>query len=241
MHDYEKPLIDATIYYYDIEYKRETAQKVLDILKRHNLFPPEKICLGPLTRNKYLFASDQTEKQFVDAYAEKDVFLIDMASAPFAKPGNLWEVHWTLTYCKGSDYDGTGKFMPWNILTISSTHGRMHDPLNYEQFFSAAKELIELLDPFYANIDDVSNSVKLMRKSCEKHFSPDHVQQIYWGNYFGKQFCENIGREKIMNIPVTHIEPIGQGIYFTLTNSVFDFSSRECDIFRKAIKQSLKL
>lgn len=233
-----KPMIGATVFYYDTDYKRETAEKVLAILKKHNMFPSELIYAGKLTNNKYEKINGQAEELFSFAYSAKDVLEIDVANDKYGT--DYWRVLWGLTYLKNSRIVGAKAFFPWNTLTIHSAYDRLKDKEKYESFINCVKDLIKALNPFYASIDDVGNKNILLNNAREQYFVPERIQTIYWGNYFGEAHCEKYGFEKIMRLPDVAVEQVGNGIYFSLTESVFDFSSKEVRTKRKAIAKFLQ-
>ena len=239
---YEKPIIKASIFYYDIEYSRDTAIKVLQILEKYNMYPPEKICADLLTNNKFICASEQTKDLFVQAYSEKGVLGVDMASGNSRKVADYWRVNWGFTFYKEKKLAVKNpKFMPWNVLSIHSTHGRLNDNDIYLDYLNCVKELIVILNPFYASIDDIDNKVKLLNQTREPHFVPNSIQQIYWGNYFGEQQCLQYGLDKIGNNEMGIVEKIGKGILILLTDHVLEYDSKECKQNRNKIKSYLKL
>ena len=236
--DFEQPIIKCSIFYYDTEYNKHTAERVLDILEKYNFFPPEKFYAEGLTKNRFIRTSEQTKEVMIQAYNEKDVFGVDMSSGDSRKVIDYWRVEWNFTFHKSKKtIDST--FKPWNILSIHSTHGRFNDPLMYEVYFDCIKELIKFLDPFYASVDDVDNKVKLMDLTGETHFVPKRIQQIYWGNYFGAIHCESFGYDKVCNIPAKNVEKIGAGVFFTLTDHVLEYDSIKCKRERNRIKNYL--
>lgn len=237
---YEKPVIICSIFYYDLEYKKETGEQVINILEKYNMYPPEKFYAGKITKNKFIYANNLTKELLIDAYSEKDVFGIDMASGNSRRVTDYWRVEWDWTFYKNSKLAVEPVFKPWNVLSIHSTYGRLNNSNIYKAFFSCIKELIEVLTPFYASIDDVSNKVTLMNKTKERYFIPERIQEIYWGNYFGEEHCDYYGLEKLKSIPAVHVEKLGKGIYFSLTDNVFEFDSLECKLLRRKIKNYLK-
>lgn len=237
---YETPIIICSIFYYDREYKKSTGEQVLDILEKYKMFPPEKFYAEKLTNNRFIYATEHTKEMMARAYSEKDILGLDMASGNSRKVADYWRVEWNLTFHKNSKLAVEPVFNPWNVLSIHSTHGRMKNPEIYSDFFDCMKELIKLLDPFYASIDDVSNKVDLMDRTQEAHFVPDRIQEIYWGNYFGQLHCDHYGTDKIKAIPAKNIERIGNGVFFSLTDHVLEYNSKECNTERKNVKKYLK-
>lgn len=238
--EYEKPIIKCTIFYYDTDYKKSTAEQIFEILEKYNMFPPEKFYAGKLTRNRFIYANEQTKDVMVQAYAEKNVLGIAMASGNSRKVEEYWSVDWSLTFYKNSKLAVEPTFMPWNVLSIESTHGRLQDPAVYRDFFLCMKDLIKLIHPFYARVDDVDNAVTLMDRTKERRFVPDYIQQIYWGNYFGSMHCNHYGMDKIEKIPASNVEKIGDGVFFSLTDHVLEYNTRECKQARRRVEKYLK-
>lgn len=238
----ETPLIRASILYYDRDYDADLSKAVLEILEKHGYFPPEKICADKLTKEQAIPPDSRTREIFIKAYAEKDVLGITMSSGDIKSNADYWMMLWAFTFYKNSKLAVEApKFNPWNVLTLYSTYDRLDNASKQADYVCCVKELIQAINPFYANIDDTANSVSLLRKTTEKTFIPDRVQQIYWGNYFGEKFCEQYGHDSILNLPAKNIEPIGSGCMFFLSDDILDFSSRECKKRRRLITARLFL
>lgn len=236
----ERPIIRATIYYYDTEYSPITSYEVLNLLKKYHFYPPHKIYAGKLTNNKFIHVCDCSD-MFIQAYYEKDVLEIDMSSADLRKSSDYWRVNWGFTFYKNSKLAiQSPKFIPWNTLTIDSTHGRLKDPHKEIEFLECIKELICLLDPFYVSVDDVNNKVILLEQAHEAKFVPDRVQQIFWFNYWGRDFVLQYGENKLREFPVKCIEMFHNGVLFTLSGHILDFDTNECKHYRKMITRFLE-
>ena len=238
--EYETPIFKTSIFYYDTEYDISTAETVFETLDKYGMSDAEKIYADRLTQNRFISTKNNTKSIFTKAYAEKDVYVIDMANGDGRKITEFWQIDWRLTYYKESKKDDLkSTFIPWNVLSIDSTYGRLREKSTYEAYMSCALELIQKLNPFYAKIDDVDNCVGLMDKAREKHFVPNKIQCIYWGNYFGKQYCDKFKEDYIANIPAYSVKKIGDGVFFTLSESIFDFNSPETKAMRRKLKKYL--
>lgn len=235
---FEEPQFKATLFYYDFDYEKQTAESIVSVLEQFNFFPPDRICADKLTKNRYKKADENTPQLFVQAYNEKNVFCIETASAVVTgeeKEKEFWKVVLGLTYHKSNKLVGSCNFKPWNTLSIYSTYGRLQEDNNYSDFINCAKCLISTIKPFYACIDDVANCVKLMDEVKAAHFVPNVVQQIYWGNFYGKDYKTLLGEDCFSHIPASEIEYIGDGLFFTLSSSLLGFDDKEVKLKRKQI------
>ena len=237
----EKNIITASIYYYDVDYNSNIACNVLHVLEKYSFFPPEKMHAGKLTNNRFCFSNIHTKDIFIQAYSEKNVFGIDMLSGDSATNSEYWRFFWTFTYLKNSKLVGACQFKPWNVLTLQTTIGRLYDPNNYQWYLACIKDLISLLKPFYASIDTIDKKEKALTASPEKVFVPDKVQEVYWGNYFGLSHCQKYGQENLLSLPVYHAEKIGDGVFFTLTDSVFSSEQKRESFVRNLVKTILAI
>ena len=233
------PVISATIFYFDCEYSANTSKKVLSILEKYDMFPPSKIHIGKLTKNRFVFTNEKTPDLFIQGYCEKDVFGIDMASGDCKTTPEYWRLDWGFTYYKNSRLTGSCKFKPWNTLTIQSTHGRLQNEGIERNYISCIKDLIKLLQPFYVSIDDLQNKIRMMEKANETHFTPGKVQTVYWGNYFGEDYCKLFDISPLFCLPVHMLERINGGVFFTLSDSVLKYKGLSIDLMRKQIEKQL--
>ena len=134
-----------------------------------------------------------------------------------------------------------GTLKPWNVLTLSMTYGRFRDPEIYSNFFSFAKSVITDIDPFYARLDDIANGLDVFHSVNEDCFEPGRIQQIYWGNYLGSDYCEKYNVGDGSGIPAYSVEKLGNGVFFTLSDNVLDFASEECVRRREMLRKHFDL
>lgn len=236
---HETPLIRGTLYYYDDAYPAALGGQVRDALEAFGFFPPEKLYADVLTGGEYQPFTPEMADLFPRGYSEKEVFSLSMASADSSKAAEYWKFDWYFTFHKSDTLAVTPIFRPWNVLTLDSTYDRLRDPAAYDAYFACLKELIALIRPFYARIDDVANANRLLNAAKEPHFKPDYIQQIYWGNYFGPEFCDRFGKEKLLHLPAGQISELADGVFFTLTDSVLEAPAWKCGIARRKIKRYL--
>lgn len=239
--NYEKAQMCGSLFYYDSEYNSDLAYEVFSVLEKHKFFPPKKVYADLLTKRKFVNYSPDMRSLLVKAYSEKNVFGIDMATGNNTSENDYWRLTWDFTFYKNEKLCVTPQFMPWNVLSLYSTHGLLEDEGIYRNYLSCLLELITVIDPFYMKIDDVSNSVDLLAKIKQTHFTPGCVQQIYWGNYFGPQYCSKYNVFASNVIPAYKSESVGNGIFFTLSDNLLDFSSDECITRRKEILKYLQI
>lgn len=235
----ETPIIRASLYYYDDIYPAALGTGVREILEQYGFSPPDRLYADRLTGGEYQHFEPEMADLFPRGYSEKGIFSISMASADSAKATEYWKFDWNFTFHKSETLAVTPTFRPWNVLFLDTTYGRLRDTAAYEAYFACLRELIELIRPFYGKIDDVANANRLLNAAREPHFKPDHIQQIFWGNYFGPEFCGRFGKEKLLHLPA-HAAELADGVYFTLTDSVFDAPSLKCALPRRKIKTTLR-
>jgi len=48
------------------------------------------------------------------------------------------------------------------------------------------------------------------------------LRDVYWVNYYGNSFAELIGKEKLLDLPVSEAKAVGEGVYFKLTEEPED-------------------
>ena len=231
-------MFTASIFYFDTTYSQKTSRRVLGVLEKYDMFPPKKIYADKLTNNRYMLSDENTRDLFVNAYAATDVFQIGMSNGDGISDSEFWKVDWQFTFLKRSNRDHTSTFKPWNILSIKTTHGRMTDVKAYKAYLQCVNELIDIIHPFYASIEDQGNWVQLMHN---KHrFTPGKVRELFWGNYWGYDYCNKFGMEQILNIPSDNIYKVSDGVFFTLTDHITSCYSRKANKKRKEIKRYLK-
>lgn len=232
----EIPKISASVFYYDTVYQQSTAERVLEILERNQMFIPERLCADHLTRGRLRKYTPEMREVFLNAYAEPDVLGIEWEAGDPRSSENYLGFTWSLTFLKSRDHIESA-FHPWNIITFNACYGWLQDPTHQAKLLRCMKELSFALGAFCAIIDDIAQRVALRHRTGERTFSPDHIQQVYWGNYWGAQLLSLLQLEKLRELHLPNYEETTNGVFFTLTDNVFDFNSRICNAQRlKAAK-----
>ena len=98
--DYERPKISATIFYYDREYCRETAEKVIGIAEQFGLFPPSKIRADKLTQGRFRVYRPSMRDIAVKAYSEKNVFSVFWELPNIKEETDSFTFEWTFNLYK---------------------------------------------------------------------------------------------------------------------------------------------
>ena len=236
----EIPIFRASICYYDSSYREETAENVLCVLEKYHYFPPQWFHAGILTHNRFTKYTDTQRKLIPLAYSKKDIMGLDLTNGSRQKTELYWNLGWRFTFHKNSKLKITPVFKPWNVISLDIAHSRIVLPEMQACFLNCAKELISTVQAFYADIDDVDNSVNLRAAAKIDHFSPNETPAIYWGNYWGNDYIasNHLSTTSILSLPTSRVT--GDGLYFTLSNDILDYSSAEICKKRKVIQNSLR-
>ena len=234
LYENEIPEIKVTIFYYDTDYKRATVERVLEILERNRLFLPERLCAGHLTRGRMKKYTPDMRELFLQAYSEPDVLGVEWEAGREKRGEEHLFFRWNLTFYKESDHSESS-YHPWNVLSFSATYEWMRVPGRQAQLLQCVRELCEALNAFRADMDDIANGVDLRERAGEETRKADYIQQIYWGNYLGQHLKEQISLRQLRAMRLPNYAETEKGVFFTLTEDVFDFESPACEEIRKKV------
>ena len=229
----EIPKIRGTISYYGHQCPDFTPQKLLDILSKYDFFPANYVCSPVLTKGRFVKYRDQFDRCFQDTFENPEAGYISLLGAESIRSNRLWDISWYPV--KPSFFDGNTDYT-WNTLFFDATYDHMEDANFCNRFLNCFQELIALLHPFYATIEDIALSVRLntTRNGRVVPMTYGKVHSIYWGNYFGPDYCKsydlNPKLAKLMRkkYAPSVINEIADGIYITLTTSPMDYDTDEC-------------
>ena len=236
----EIPIFRASICYYDSSYREETAEKVLSVLEKYRFFPAEWFHADQLTHDRLIRYTDDQRGLIPSAYSKKDIMGLVLTSGSRQDTEMYWKVGWNFTFYKNSRLGFTPVFKPWNVISLDISHDRILLPGMQTCFLNCAEELIGTVHAFYADIDDVDNSVSLRAAARIDRFSPDEKPAVYWGNYWGSDYiaANHLPGAAILSLPTG--KAIDDGVYFTLSDNILDYSSAEVRKIRRRIQKSLK-
>lgn len=215
----EIPKIRINLFFYNNDFSLDQAKTLKSLLMKYNFFPPRKIYAGNLTKNRVLNFKENMSDYFVESMISDNSIGFGMSSISNKSENEYWQV---------DIYRGATEkklnFIPtyrqWGIITIDSTYGRLGVLDNLFNLQSLMFELIDFVNPFYGTVEDISISVDLMSKTREKRFVPGFPQNVYWGNYFSKEYCEIFDPDVIRNLPSMNIVELKNGLYFSFEGEI---------------------
>lgn len=239
---FEKPLFDASIFYFDTNFCRETAIKVVGVFEKNKFLPCSIVNLGKYTRGKFIKYKPEHMNLFVDAYENDGVVSIILETSDSRKSIDYCSIDFSMNKPDKELIKRLNELNPnrkpsvrWNVLSFYSTYGWMQNRENYNMMMNTLNELILILSPFCVKIDDLSHALRLRHSVHEPTFKPDYIQQVYWGNYWGEHLKEQVNMDELKKLPVFNLKETTNGVFFTLSNSVFDFDSNNCSTLRRTI------
>ena len=151
---------------------------------------------------------------------------------------DYWRFSWSYTFLKNKK-SISSIFVPWNVITLSSTYNRLTNTKIYIDYIECVKELIVELNPFFPSVEDAENTERLMEKSKDKRVNPERIQHVSWGNYINTSVYNCKEKEPFLKDNSYFSEVIGDGIWFTLGPSMMDINSIEVNKRRKIIEKYL--
>lgn len=245
----EQPMVDATIYYHDNGHYSSVkfCETVLFAFKKYGYFDVTNIELG-----KHKFVNGIL-KDYVVRYSKKDVSKIDLQAEIFAWVNDdeityisfihkeqrhlIWNISWYKNYTM-PDGVSISDYM-FNYLVIESSYERLEITDIQDSYIELFCNLADVFEAFYGRIEDISTAISVMDRTKERCFSDEYLQSIYWGNYFGKKICEDLGQEKLERLPVAHKEFTEAGFFFTLTDDIKDSATFPDWRLRKKVYKQL--
>lgn len=237
----EIPKFKVSIFYFDEEYNADIPNQLKHILREHDFYPPTFINVDKLTRGRYIRYADKMDSYLIDGYTQKGILYLGITDAPSLKASDFWQMEWQLTYHKFTSYHINAGHKPWNVLSFKITYNELSDESKYKRFWKCVYACIELLNPFYATMDDIDISVTMSQAEGTNKVTPikyGEVNAIHWGNYFGPEYCRKYGLNAIKSLSGVSVS-INGGILFMLSKSALDCVNHECTEKRKLIARSL--
>lgn len=130
------------------------------------------------------------------------------------------------------------KFSNFECCVKMNLFRNNEDYFELEKFF---KQMILLFKAKYGIVDSISNSSRVMRESNEDIYVPEkYVQNLFWGNFFGKGYVHNQHLMKVINNHFIISEKVGDGYFVKLSDYVSGFSSEEVNYKRRKLRKDVK-
>lgn len=241
---YEQPMISAILYYYDKGNctSLEFSEKIFLAFEKCGYNDITNIELG---KHKLV---DGILNDYIVRYNKKELSMIDLKTEAFKwinddeityisfvhkeKRKWMWDVTWHKNYRLPDDVSVSD--YTFNHLSIVSSYESLDSKDAQNKYVGLFCDLADLFGAFYGRIEDVSTAVEVLERTKEKVFNPKYLQTVYWGNYLGKDFCSEVGQEKLAKSPFDIKVITNEGIFLAVTDDLLD-SKNNCD-FRKRKK-----
>lgn len=130
---------------------------------------------------------------------------------------------------KGIESNGRRR---WIRIQIVCSYDLLNNSEQREKLSKCVFAMIEHIRPVYATADDMQTEMTI-RSDIRGQLGVIHmneymnVNSISWGNYFGSEYCRKYGLNERTDIPAKKIS-VGDGIFFMMTDSPFDYDSEQC-------------
>lgn len=235
----EFPMISMSVFYYDTAYQRSTAKRVLEILEQNQMFFPERMRADHLTRGRMKKYVSEMRNLFLDGYAEPDVLGIEWEAGDPASGEGYIGFQWCLTFLKQRQHIPSS-YQPWNVLTFNFCYDWLTNSEQHARLVQCTKDLSLTLNAFCSCIDDISHKLTLRHQTGAHTFSPKHIQQVYWGNYWGEHLLSQVQLNQLRALHLPNYSETDRGVFFTLTDNVFDFNSRACNTQRRNVAKAIR-
>ena len=245
----ESPTVNSILYYYDdlIDDKETLTDKFLSIVREsvfnsfNKIVVRKNIMVKGISKLKTFRYSpkDICKMNFAQSLNEwawdNDTASISFMNVPKNNPDSYFCIDWFVSFA----FPDGEKIKTFETMNISCTYDRIKSQAEHDGFVRLFCDMASLLNAFYGNIDDTAASVDTMDRTKEKCFTEEYLQAVYWGNFFGKKICEDIGMQTVKSLPVECKLPVGEGFYFSLTPNIQDPKSSNMR-FRRHIYRLLK-
>ncbi len=227
----EIPTVNSILYYYDdcIDDKEALAAKFLSLIQEsvfsyNKIVVRKNVLVNGISKIKSIsyFSKDIRKMDLAQSLNEwiwdSDTAAISFVNASRKNPDSYFGIDWFV----GFMFPEGEKNRIFETLNISCTYDKIANQSENDGFVGLFCNMASLLKAFYGKIDDVAASVDTMDRTKEKCFTEEYLQAVYWGNFFGKKICEDIGTKALTSLPVECKRAVGEGFFFSLTPNIQD-------------------
>lgn len=227
----EIPMISSTMWTLKDIREANTVLKIKELFAMGNdIFIPSIIYGGKLTQKKnksYDINNLDDVNLFENCFYDSRVLSISLTNSD----RNKREVIFGFTI----------DFVPRvTVITFEVSHTYFKTQSEKEKYISIVKQLISITDPIFCKIDDIASANNIMDEMGEGIYQlENYIPAIFWGNYFGEKYINQLGEERLANFPFGNISRVDKGIMITMTNDPMEFNSDECVEVRKKLSKYL--
>lgn len=131
----------------------------------------------------------------------------------------------------------------FNVISLGiETDLLIESPALQRLYLDSIKSMIEQFDPVFAAVDDIAVASDMLRRAGELTcYALDRIQTVYWGNYFGKEYCNAYGVDKLLSIPCFLSKPLANGVWLQINDSLCKTSWESTSEERRRIAQAFSI
>lgn len=168
----------------------EKNRRFYELIKEYSFFNPNYF-YGPQDQEEIshdrLISAGEVDKLFFDS--EKYFPEISIIFG-----GRSFEVMLSLSTLQDPKYYGSVHF---NVISLQLDRSLLKKMLSCENIETMFLKLVEIYDPIYGLLDDLDIEFDLM-KSEEMYKPNEYIQSLFWGNYYGKEYCKCKGVKSLI-------------------------------------------
>lgn len=210
----EEKLIEQS-YWTDVSLKTECIiERLIELFAlRDDEFTPTVFYGERYTKRRNKKFDKSMVGTFKEAFLASDVNYVVLTNSDRAKNDMLFGVRINMM----------NKF---SVFNFSATHSYFINEERLEKFISIGMEVTKVMNPIYGCIHDVEDSNTIMNGKAFKIL--EYIPATFWGNYFGKNYIEKIGREKLLSFKGYKVEQLdNDDIYIQISPSPLNPTSSE--------------
>lgn len=148
---------------------------------------------------------------------------------------NIRILMYASSFCE-PEYYGTCHF---NVLSFtikeSAIKKNVISSQTLEKIFLQA---IDIYNPIYGFLDDSDKADSLM-ESEESYKPHEYIQCLFWGNYYGKEYCSCKGIKKVVAADECISAELRNGCFVKLSEKCTDYNSPFVNKRRKKLKEHI--
>lgn len=207
---------DFTLWYYGDALQKN--RRFYELIKEYRCFELSYF-YGPQDKDEKTHEKFTDMKKIDEMFYEAETFYPGIS---IVMGGNSLEVMMCVSCSCGSQCYGTVNF---NVVSLEIKEAILNKKnISSQTLENIFVKIVDIYDPIYGIFDNSDIIFDLM-ESEETYKPNEYIQSLFWGNYYGKEYCTCKGIKKLISSDLCISNKLKSGYFIKLSEFCDDYNS----------------
>lgn len=221
---------EITLWYYGNPLEKN--RRFYQMLKEYSFFKPNYF-YGPQDQEEFFNERFVKEEEVDKLFYESEKYYPEIS---ISLGGKYFKVMLSLAILQDHKYYGS---IHYNLISLEIDSVLLKNMLSCADIETIFFKLIEIYEPIFAVLDDSDTMFDLM-ESEEAYKPNEYIQRVFWGNYYGNEYCNCKGVKKLIASEDCISTKLCDGYFVKLSENCNEYNFPTVNARRKRLMKYIR-